>query len=64
MSNQSRDPGAVNSVAIALLSLVLGMGAAGAAVAAVLSAAPDDASAVQTGPSEQVDPGTIINYGG
>jgi hypothetical protein len=50
---------------IAVLSLVLGVGAAAAAVAAVISSvAPDDARAVQTGPADIVDPSAIIHYGG
>ena len=65
MSNQSRERGAVNGVAITVLSLVLGAGAAGAAVAAVVSAvAPDDTKAVQTGPADIVEPTAIIHYGG
>lgn len=52
-------------MAIAVLSLVLGVGAAGAAVAAVVSSvAPDDTKAVQTGPADVVDPSAIIHYGG
>lgn len=65
MSNQSRERGAVNGVAIAVLSLILGAGAATAAVAAVVaSVAPDDTEAVQTGPADIVEPGAIIHYGG
>lgn len=64
MSNQSRDRG-VSGVAIAVLSLVLGAGAASAAVVAVVaSAAPDDTKAVQTGPAKPLDPNAVIHYGG
>lgn len=65
MSMQRRDRGAVPQIAIALLSLVLGMGAAAAAVTAVLSStAPDDSRAVQTGPTELLGPAAVLNYGG
>jgi hypothetical protein len=65
VSNKSRDRGAVGSVVIAVLSLVLGGGAAVAAVAAVVSStAPNDSRAVQTGPKEPVDPAKVITYGG
>jgi hypothetical protein len=65
VSNKSRDRGAVGGVVIAVLSLVLGGGAAAAAVAAVVSStAPDDSRAVQTGPSQPLDPAKVITYGG
>ncbi|GMA19699.1 hypothetical protein [Arsenicicoccus piscis] len=46
-------------------SVLLGGGAATIAVKAIGSAkAPDDSSAVRTGPKHPVDPAQIISYGG
>jgi len=52
-------------LAIALLSLVLGGGAAFAAVSSVVSSyGSDDQAAVKTGPKDVVDPQRIFTYGG
>ena len=56
---------AMPTLAIALLSLVLGGGAAFAAVSSVVSSyGSDDQAAVQTGPKDVLDPGKVITYGG
>lgn len=53
------------TLAIALLSLVLGGGAAFAAVSSVVASyGSDDAAAVRTGPKDVLDPEQIITYGG
>jgi hypothetical protein len=53
------------TIAIALLSLALGGGAAVVAVNAVVSSyGANDQVAVQTGPKDVVDPGAVISYGG
>jgi len=53
------------TLAIALLSLALGGGAAVLAVDAVVSSyGSNDQVAVQTGPKDVLDPGTVISYGG
>lgn len=53
------------TLVIALLSLVLGGGAAVVAVDAVVSSyGSNDKVAVQTGPKDVIDPGTVIGYGG
>ena len=54
-----------SAVAVTLLSIVLGGGAATAAVLAVVNTqAPDDTAAVQNGLQDLVDPATVIPYGG
>ena len=54
-----------SAVAVTLLSIVLGGGAATAAVLTVLNTqAPDDTAAVQNGQQDLVDPATVIPYGG
>lgn len=53
------------SAAIALLSIVLGGGAAIAATAAVVSSfGPKDSQAIKTGPQTALDPNQVITYGG
>jgi hypothetical protein len=55
----------LSALAIALLCLVLGGGAAVVAVDAVVSSyGSNDQAAVQTGPKNVIDPGTVISYGG
>jgi hypothetical protein len=55
----------VSATAVTLLSIVLGGGAAGAAIFTVLnSQGPQDNSAVQNGPKDLKDPKDIIPYGG
>lgn len=54
-----------SAVAVTLLSIVLGGGAATAAVLAVVNTqAPDDTAAVQNGEQDLIDPATVIPYGG
>ena len=54
-----------NRIVVGVLSVLLGAGAAVAAVTAVVaSSAPNDSNAVQTGPQRIVDPGQVIPYGG
>ncbi|ADU48172.1 hypothetical protein [Intrasporangium calvum] len=65
MSNQPRGASRLSAVLIALASLVAGGAIAAAAVNQVVtSSAPNDSSAVQTGPKELVEPSELINYGG
>lgn len=53
------------TLAIALLSLALGGGAAVVAVQAVVSSfGANDQVAVQTGPKDVLDPQSVITYGG
>lgn len=60
MANQNR----VSGWLIGVVSVLLGAGAAVAAVIAVLSMArPDDSRAVQTGPASVVAPTQVIPYG-
>ena len=60
------DPGFVAStLAIGVLSLLLGGGTAILAVEALVnSASPNDQIAVQDGPSSPIDPAKILIYGG
>ena len=54
-----------NTLAIALISLLLGGGAAILAVKTVVNSyGANDQVAVQTGPANVLDPGKIIPYGG
>ena len=54
-----------SSLAIALISLLLGTGAAVVAVKSVVTSyGANDTVAVQTGPSSPVDPAKVITYGG
>ena len=54
-----------STLAIALLSLLLGGGAAILAVKTVVNSyGANDQVAVQTGPGNVLDPGKIIPYGG
>lgn len=56
---------ATSMLAIALLSLVLGGGAAVAALSSVVSSyGSDDQAAVKTGPKDILDPQRVITYGG
>lgn len=56
---------ASSAIAVTLLSIVLGGGAATAAVLTVVNTqAPDDTAAVQNGEQDLVDPATVIAYGG
>jgi hypothetical protein len=53
------------TIAVALLSLILGGGAAILAVKTVVNSyGANDQVAVQTGPANVLDPGKIIAYGG
>jgi hypothetical protein len=53
------------TLAIALLSLVLGGGAAVVAVQSVVNSyGANDQVAVQTGPKNVLDPSQVITYGG
>jgi hypothetical protein len=63
---RSSDDGFVlPALAIALLSLALGGGAAVVAVSSVVSSyGSDDNVAVQTGPKDVLDPARVITYGG
>ena len=55
----------VPTLAIALLSLLLGGGAAVLAVQAVVNSyGANDQVAVQTGPHNPLDPTAVITYGG
>ncbi len=52
-------------LAIAILSLLLGGGAAVVAVDSVVSSyGSNDQAAIQTGPKDVLDPGQVITYGG
>ena len=54
-----------SSLAIALLSALMGAGAAIIAVQALVnSAGPNDQIAVSNGPSTPIDPNKILIYGG
>jgi hypothetical protein len=65
VSNQPRGGTRLSALLIAVASLVAGGAIAASAVNAVVtSSAPDDSSAVQTGPKELVEPSELINYGG
>jgi len=53
------------TLAIAILSLLLGGGAAVVAVDSVVSSyGSNDQAAIQTGPKDVLDPGQVITYGG
>ena len=53
------------SLAIAVISVLMGAGAAVLAVKSVVNSyGANDQVAVQTGPSSPVDPGKVITYGG
>ncbi|HEY5246985.1 MAG TPA: hypothetical protein VIJ15_00840 [Dermatophilaceae bacterium] len=55
----------VPTIAIALLSLLLGGGAAVVAVQSVVNSyGSNDKVAVQTGPKDVLDPTQVITYGG
>jgi hypothetical protein len=55
----------IPALAVTLLCVVLGGGAATAAIFAVLSLqGPNDSSAVTHGHQDLVDPGSVIPYGG
>jgi len=56
---------AMPTLAIAILSLLLGGGAAVVAVDSVVSSyGSNDQAAIQTGPKDVLDPGQVITYGG
>lgn len=53
------------SIFAVIVSIVIGLAAAGGGAAALVSAnAPSDTDAVQEGPAELLDPATVLNYGG
>lgn len=55
----------VSSLIVAMLSLLLGVGAALLAVQSVVSSyQATDQVAVRTGPSSAIDPAKVITYGG
>ncbi|MEO7449315.1 MAG: hypothetical protein ABI336_13670 [Humibacillus sp.] len=59
------DHGAVSGLVIGVVCVLLGSGAAVAAISAVLTATgPDDSGAVLNGPKQPVSPTEIIRYGG
>jgi hypothetical protein len=65
VSNQPRRDSRLSALVIAVVSILAGAGLAAAAVSAVVSSsAPNDTTAVQTGPEQLVDPGQLIQYGG
>lgn len=65
MSNQPPRGSRLSALLVAVVSLLAGAGLAAVAVNAVISAsAPNDSSAVQSGPEQLVDPGRLIQYGG
>lgn len=65
LHRRSADGFVMPTLAIALLSLALGGGAAVLAVDAVVSSyGSNDQVAVQTGPKDVLDPGLVISYGG
>ena len=56
---------AASAIIVAMLSLLLGVGAAILAVQSVVSSyQSNDRVAVQTGPVNPIDPGKVITYGG
>lgn len=53
------------SIFAVIVSVVLGLAAAGGAAGAIVSAnAPSDSTAVEEGPAETLDPAVVLNYGG
>jgi hypothetical protein len=65
LHRHSADGFVLPTIAIALLSLALGGGAAVVAVNSVVSSyGSNDKVAVQTGPKDVIDPGAVISYGG
>lgn len=55
----------VPTLAIGLLSLALGVGAAVVAVNSVVASyGSNDQVAIQTGPKDVLDPASVITYGG
>ncbi|MCK0112241.1 hypothetical protein MWU75_08840 [Ornithinimicrobium sp. F0845] len=64
MSQSTQAPGTGRRVLYTVIALVVGLGAAGAATAAVVdSFSPDDSAARNTGPTEPVSPGQLLGYG-
>lgn len=64
MSQSTNAGGAAGRVVPVVLALVVGLGAAGAATAAVVSSfGPDDAAARDTGPAEPKAPEELLGYG-
>ncbi|MDC5695869.1 hypothetical protein OO014_01255 [Intrasporangium calvum] len=64
MSNPQRERGGTAVLVVALASLLLGGGAAYAAVQVVAAQAPNDTAAVETGPQQTIAPTVLIPYGG
>jgi hypothetical protein len=65
LTRRADDGFVLPTLAIALLSLALGGGAAVVAVDAVVSSyGSNDQVAVQTGPKDVLDPSLVISYGG
>lgn len=64
MSQNTLAGGAGRRVVPALVAVVVGLGAAGAATAAVVSSyGPDDSAARETGPAEVQPAEEILGYG-
>lgn len=62
--SQSTSGGGAARVVPVVLALVVGLGAAGAATAAVVNSfSPDDAAARDTGPAEPKTPKEMLGYG-
>lgn len=64
MSQSTNATGAGRRVLYAVVALVVGLGAAGAATAAVVgSFSPDDSAARNVGPDAPLPPGELLGYG-
>lgn len=64
MSQHTNATGVGRKVLYTAIALVVGLGAAGAATAAVVgSFSPDDSAARNQGPTEPVPPGELLGYG-
>jgi hypothetical protein len=65
LTRRADDGFVLPTLVVVLLSLALGGGAAVVAVDSVISSyGSNDQVAVQSGPKDIVDPGTVISYGG
>lgn len=65
LRRRSEEGFVASTLAIAVISLVMGGGAAILAVKAVVNSyGANDVVAVQTGPANVLDPGKVLNYGG
>lgn len=63
MSQPTAASGAARVVPV-VIALVVGLGAAGAATAAVVNSfSPNDSAATQDGPAEPVNAGEVLGYG-